>query len=288
VFPLPSYTPRAADAAQDAYLYYFLLRYPGRTLVFLAAIDGIRRLLPLLELLGIPAFPLHSQLEQRQRLKNLDRCVPRPPTRPCACSGSPRHRFKATPHGVLLATDIAARGLDVPAVDHVVHYQLPRTADAYVHRNGRTARASRDGFSLLMCAPAERRVLRALLGSLGRGASYACEMQMRALTCYAADEAEIPELAVDLGMLDKLKTRAALARRIDAASHKTRKAAHEQKWLRDAADVLGVELEEDDECAAFRRRPGRMLTAVRAAGARCRPRHSARGRTRGRLRCARS
>jgi ATP-dependent RNA helicase DDX24/MAK5 len=67
----------ASHRPQDVYLYYFLLRYPGRTLVFMSSIDGIRRLAPLLELLGLPTFPLHSQLEQRQRLKNLDRCVPR-------------------------------------------------------------------------------------------------------------------------------------------------------------------------------------------------------------------
>jgi len=60
---------------QDVYLYYFLLRHPGRSLVFLSSIDGIRRLMPLLERLAIKAFPLHSQLEQRQRLKNLDRFV---------------------------------------------------------------------------------------------------------------------------------------------------------------------------------------------------------------------
>ena len=141
--------PSTNRITQDAYLYYFLLRYPGRTLVFLSAIDGIRRLQPLLELLAVPAFPLHSQLEQRQRLKNLD-------------------RFKSTPNAVLLATDIAARGLDIPAVDHVVHYQAPRTADTYVHRNGRTARAMRRGFSLLMCAPDERKLVRALMHSLGR------------------------------------------------------------------------------------------------------------------------
>ena len=58
---------------QDVYLYYFLLRHPGRSLVFLSSIDGIRRLMPLVELLNVQAFPLHSQLEQRQRLKNLDR-----------------------------------------------------------------------------------------------------------------------------------------------------------------------------------------------------------------------
>lgn len=70
---------------------------------------------------------------------------------------------------VLLATDIAARGLDIPGVDHVVHYQLPRAADAYVHRNGRTARAAREGFALMLCSPDEKKSMRGILSSLGRG-----------------------------------------------------------------------------------------------------------------------
>ncbi|KAK0452488.1 ATP-dependent RNA helicase [Armillaria borealis] len=144
--------------------YYFLLRYPGRSLT------GIRRLLPLTEFLNIKAFPLHSQLEQRQRLKNLD-------------------RFKSTPNSCLLATDIAARGLDIPSVDHVIHYQIPRSADVYIHRNGRTARAMMSGFSMLLCGPDERRVVKALLGSIGR------------------EENEVPEMSVELGLLDKLKPR---------------------------------------------------------------------------------
>lgn len=61
------------DAEQDLYLYYFLLRYPGRSLVFVGSIDGIRRLIPLFEMLKMPVYPLHSQLQQKQRLKNLDR-----------------------------------------------------------------------------------------------------------------------------------------------------------------------------------------------------------------------
>ncbi|CAL1699487.1 unnamed protein product [Somion occarium] len=193
---------------KDAYLYYFLLRYPGRSLVFLSSIDGIRRLMPLMELLEINAFPLHSQLEQRQRLKNLD-------------------RFKNTANSVLLATDIAARGLDIPAVDHVLHYQIPRSADVYVHRNGRTARAMREGFSLLMCAPDERRLVRALLNSLGR------------------DEVEIPEMAVELYLLDKLKARIQLARQIDNAQHKIKKENHEKHWLREAAEAMELEIDSD-------------------------------------------
>ncbi|KAF7325815.1 ATP-dependent RNA helicase MAK5 [Mycena kentingensis (nom. inval.)] len=196
------------SADKDVYLYYFLLRYSGRSLVFLSSIDGIRRLLPLTELLNIKAFPLHSQLEQRQRLKNLD-------------------RFKSTPNSVLLATDIAARGLDIAAVDHVIHYQIPRSADAYVHRNGRTARAMQKGFSMLMCAPDERRVVRTLLGSLGR------------------QDNDIPEMEIDLRLLDQLKARVQLARQIEMAHHKIKKANHERKWLKEAAEALDVEIDSD-------------------------------------------
>lgn len=126
--------------------------------------------MPLTELLNIKAFPLHSQLEQRQRLKNLDRWefIRLQLNLRLAFPDLFLSRFKSTANSVLLATDIAARGLDIPAVDHVIHYQIPRSADSYVHRNGRTARAMRTGFSMLMCAPDERRVVRALLGSLGR------------------------------------------------------------------------------------------------------------------------
>ncbi len=56
---------------------------------------------------------------------------------------------------ILIATDVAARGLDVPSVQLVVHYHLPRAADMYVHRSGRTARAEKSGSSILLCAPEE-------------------------------------------------------------------------------------------------------------------------------------
>ncbi|KAI6000111.1 ATP-dependent RNA helicase [Pisolithus marmoratus] len=193
---------------KDVYLYYFLLRYPGRSLVFLSAIDGIRRLLPLLELLNLKAFPLHSQLEQRQRLKNLD-------------------RFKSTPKAVLLATDIAARGLDIPAVDHVIHYQIPRSADVFVHRNGRTARAMQKGFSLLMCSPEERRVVRSLLAKLGRR------------------EDDLPAISVEMTMLDDLKARIHLARQIDLQQHNVKKQNHERHWLKDTAEAMDIELDPD-------------------------------------------
>ncbi|KZT58965.1 P-loop containing nucleoside triphosphate hydrolase protein [Calocera cornea HHB12733] len=194
---------------KDLFLYYFLLRYPGRSLVFVSAIDGIRRIVPMLELLGLKVYPLHSQLQQKQRLKNLE-------------------RFKAVPDGILIATDVAARGLDIPAVEHVIHYQIPRTADTYIHRSGRTARAEKPGFSLLLCSPNEKRVQQALLQKLGR----------------AVDP---PELPIDHGVIEKLKERLALAKKIDDAMHKIKKANHEKNWLQDTADALEIELDSDLE-----------------------------------------
>lgn len=58
---------------KDVYLYYFLSRFPGRTIVFVNSISCIRRLVPLVALLGFQVFGLHAQMQQRQRLKNLDR-----------------------------------------------------------------------------------------------------------------------------------------------------------------------------------------------------------------------
>lgn len=58
---------------KDLYVYYFVTRYPGRTIIFVNSIDAIRRLIPVFKLLNIDVLGLHAQMQQRQRLKNLDR-----------------------------------------------------------------------------------------------------------------------------------------------------------------------------------------------------------------------
>ncbi|WWC58365.1 uncharacterized protein I303_100905 [Kwoniella dejecticola CBS 10117] len=194
-------------ADKDLYLYYFLLRYPGRSIVFIGSVDGIRRLIPLFTLLQLPIFPLHSQLQQKQRLKNLD-------------------RFKSTKNGILIATDVAARGLDIPQVDHVIHFNLPRTADAYIHRSGRTARAKNEGFALQLCSPEEKGVQRALMKSLGRSH-------------------ELPELPIETDFLPPLRERLKLAREIELAEHSQTKSTHDKNWLKEAAEAMDLDIDPD-------------------------------------------
>ena len=75
--------------------------------------------------------------------------------------------FKAGRTSILVATDIAARGIDVDDISHVFNYELPDAAEAYVHRIGRTARAGRSGIAISLCAPSERNLLRGIERLIG-------------------------------------------------------------------------------------------------------------------------
>ncbi|KAF9352316.1 ATP-dependent RNA helicase [Mortierella sp. AD094] len=192
---------------KDLYLYYFVKKYPGRTLVFVNSIDAIRHLAPMMQLLGVEALGMHAQMQQRQRLKNLD-------------------RFKSNPHAVMIASDVAARGLDIPMVDHVIHYQVPRSGDIYVHRSGRTARAQNEGISLLICGPDEVQLYRKICVTLNK-------------------DNGIPEFPVDRGVINEMKKRVALAKKIDEQEHRIQKAAHQDDWMLKSAEAMDIILDED-------------------------------------------
>ncbi|CAN8026745.1 unnamed protein product [Ixodes persulcatus] len=190
---------------KDSRLYYFLLAHPGRTLVFCNSIDSVRRLVSVLNLLQCSPLPLHAQMQQRQRLKNLD-------------------RFRSSPTGLLLATDVAARGLDIEGIEHVIHFQVPRTAEVYVHRSGRTARAASDGLSVMLMEPRELPVYRKICRTLGR-------------------EEDLPDFPVDSDVLKAVLDRVSLARRFEAESHKVKRQTYENSWLQRAAREMDIDLD---------------------------------------------
>jgi ATP-dependent RNA helicase RhlE len=112
-----------------------------RALVFSRTKHGADKIVRMLETAGIPANAIHGNKSQAQR----ERAIA---------------LFKSGEAKVLIATDIAARGIDIPGVSHVINYDLPEVPEQYVHRIGRTARAGADGIAIAFCAPDERGNLR--------------------------------------------------------------------------------------------------------------------------------
>jgi ATP-dependent RNA helicase RhlE len=112
-----------------------------RALVFSRTKHGADKVVRQLEAAGIAAGAIHGNKSQAQR----ERAIA---------------AFKSGQMPVLIATDIAARGIDIPGVSHVINFDLPDVPEQYVHRIGRTARAGADGIAVAFCAPDERGNLR--------------------------------------------------------------------------------------------------------------------------------
>jgi ATP-dependent RNA helicase DDX24/MAK5 len=77
--------------------------------------------------------------------------------------------YKEQEGSLLIASDVAARGLDIPGVMHVIHYQVPRSTQIYVHRSGRTARSNNQGLSVTLVSPNEMNLYKNVLKSFNNG-----------------------------------------------------------------------------------------------------------------------
>ena len=120
----------------------------GPVLVFCRTKIGADRLATRLTTLGVRAAALHADRTQQQRMSAVE-------------------GFRTGTYPVLVATDVAARGLDIEGIAHVVNFEVPDTPEAYVHRVGRTGRAESTGSALTLVAPEEVRALRALEKAVG-------------------------------------------------------------------------------------------------------------------------
>jgi ATP-dependent RNA helicase RhlE len=135
-------------AQKTEWLAKFLRRTHGPVLVFVRTKSGAERLARKLAGMGIRAAALHADRTQQQRT--------------AAVEG-----FRGGQHSVLVATDVAARGLDIDGITHVVNFEVPSSREMYVHRAGRTGRAAATGTALTLVAPEELRALEALQRSFG-------------------------------------------------------------------------------------------------------------------------
>jgi ATP-dependent RNA helicase RhlE len=144
-----THTIENVPAGQKAeWLAKFLRRADGPVLVFVRTKSGAERLARRLAAGGLKAAALHADRTQAQRTQAVE-------------------GFRSGRYRVLVATDVAARGLDIDGITHVVNYEVPSNRETYVHRVGRTGRAEATGTALTLVAPEELRALQALQRSFG-------------------------------------------------------------------------------------------------------------------------
>ncbi|AGO12382.1 AaceriAER027Wp [[Ashbya] aceris (nom. inval.)] len=212
---------------RDLYVYYFVTLYPGTTLVFCNAIDSVKKLHAYLHNLKISAFQIHSSMLQKNRLKSLEKFQEQ----------AKKNQVLNKPT-VLIASDVAARGLDIPGIQHVIHYHLPRSADVYIHRSGRTARAENEGVAVTICSPQEamgplRKLRRVLAGKAGaKGKRW---------------QNDIALLPVEPDIVSQLRERSRLASALADSEIATQSLSKDDNWLKKAADDLGIDVDSEDE-----------------------------------------
>ena len=118
-------------------------------IIFTRTVNETQRLAIFLRCLGFSAIPLHGQLSQSARLGALG-------------------KFRARSRDILVATDVAARGLDIPSVDVVLNFDLPDDSKTYIHRVGRTARAGKSGRAISMVTQYDVEIWQRIETALGK------------------------------------------------------------------------------------------------------------------------
>ncbi|EFY88543.1 ribosomal RNA processing protein [Metarhizium acridum] len=135
---------------KDTYLIYLVNEFTGKsTIIFTRTVWETQRIAILLRTLGFGAIPLHGQLSQSARLGALN-------------------KFRSGTRDILVATDVAARGLDISKVDVVLNYDLPQDSKTYIHRVGRTARAGKSGIAISLVTQYDIEVFQRIEAALGK------------------------------------------------------------------------------------------------------------------------
>lgn len=112
-------------------------------IVFARTKVRVERIVAAMERVGVKTEAMHGGIEQKDRFAIFE-------------------RFRSGENKVLITTDVAARGIDIPAMDYVINYDLPDDAENYVHRCGRTGRGNKKGQALSFCSESERELLTAI------------------------------------------------------------------------------------------------------------------------------
>lgn len=212
---------RCTNEEKDLYTYYFLQHHRQQsTIIFVNSITCIKRLSSMLKILQVPHQILHSKMQQRMRLKHFDRFKRDVIT------------LKTEPSvdktAVMVCTDVAARGLDIPNVDNIVHYQMPVNAEIYLHRCGRTARIGKEGLAFSLFAPEDEKKFK-LIYSVLKG----------------RDVTEIKAVHIDMVELKRYQGFINTAKELEKAIFDKKKKSLRANWLVKMSEETGIPISDE-------------------------------------------
>mmetsp|Transcript_51057 Transcript_51057/g.59039 ORF Transcript_51057/g.59039 Transcript_51057/m.59039 type:complete len:793 (-) Transcript_51057:82-2460(-) len=202
-------TQRHKDSHLYAYLKTTIQGASGPCLVFCNSIAAVRRVGSTFQTLGFSTRILHAHMQQRARFKAVE---------------SLKNTRKRV---IVVCTDVAARGLDIPTVSTVVHYDVARAIDTFVHRSGRTARGMGKGAvgsSLSLISPAEDKAQRKIAGALS---------------------VPFGKVNLDGRLLSSSQVRVNLASKIYAVSEIEQKTNSSNRWFIEKAKEADLDLDDD-------------------------------------------
>ena len=200
---------------KDLYLYHILNTSPNESIiVFTNSISHTKKLGSIFKFFDFKISLLHSKMQQSQRLKNLDRFKK-------IC----KNKSLKNTSNVLICTDVAARGLDIPRVDTVIHYHLSKKTETFVHRSGRTARANEGGRSVTLVSQKEFVLFKKVM----------TDLKIQELTLNS----------LNISQLEKYKSLFEYTKDAEKENHKILKENRELQWLQKTAVDCEIELDED-------------------------------------------
>lgn len=220
--PTPSSTPlllpskltldcyKCTSLNKDYYLYYLLKEHiNSKIIVFTNSISHTKKLFSIFSYFSeFKPTCLHSKMLQSSRLKNIE-------------------RFTNNETPILFCTDIGARGLDFPKVDLVIHYHLPRRTETFIHRSGRTARASMKGAVSSLISEKELQLYKKIMIDL--------------------DYKEFAMKSLSVVQLEKIKSLFEFAKEIEKESFRIKKANREKQWYHKQAQLCEMIYDDDNE-----------------------------------------
>jgi superfamily II DNA or RNA helicase len=198
---------------KDYYLLHILKENEGKTIIiFTNSISHTKKIYSIFGFFDFKLTVLHSKMQQSQRIKNLD-------------------KFRKKESNILFCTDIGARGLDIPLVDIVIHYHIPKTTELFIHRSGRTARALKSGQGISLISESELAMYKKIMKDLKIK-----EFGMKTL---------------NVMQLEKYKSLFEYTKKMEKEDHSVKKKNREKQWFEKTANdcdmILDEEFSDDDQ-----------------------------------------